>query len=74
MALIPDPKKRLICREEPQRVHDRRPLGAAIRSSGFFSRPEKYCPNGGMAFADRYAMRGENRTPPQPPVGRKPYG
>jgi hypothetical protein len=32
MAPIPAPTKRLICREELPRVHDSRPLGAAMRS------------------------------------------
>jgi hypothetical protein len=36
MAPIAVPAKRLICRQELQRVHDPHPLVAAIRSSGFW--------------------------------------
>ena len=48
MAPIPDAKKRLICREELPGVHDSRPLGTAMRSSGCYA----------LTLAQAFAERG----------------
>ena len=51
VAPMSDPEERADLQGRTVRVHDSRPLGAAMRSSGFFLLSgEKYCPNGGIAL------------------------
>jgi len=52
MAPFLTPKKQAICREELSGVHDSRPLGPP-----WTRLPEKYCHNGGMAFAHEHGQR-----------------
>ena len=61
--------------EKAARVPGVRAFGGSNRLDWlFFRQTRKYCPNGGMAFADRVGWGTITVPPCAPPGGREPHG